>query len=300
MVIDAVITSPHYPIACGSTKWSHELARRLQVPCLSLSDHWPQHALVSVRLSECGGLWPGSGIRCGLSYDLLVHDLNASPESVAAWARGARRVYAASPQLADGLRQYRDDVLTLWGPACVDGSGTRGELEILTFGFAHKFQGAYFQRLKALLDRTPASSYTVVLSSGIHEGRSWGEDLTQSMSLMRGIFGDRLRCFGFVADDGLTRILRQVNAVALFFDPGVRANNTSFWAAMESNVPVITNLDAGSPPELQHEVNVFDIHQLKDWPDAADMRAFRAGAAKVCQQYSWDRLVSVLKAPVHA
>jgi hypothetical protein len=40
---------------------------------------------------------------------------------------------------------------------------------------------------------------------------------------------------GYLADDALgSKELRECTALRMFFDPAVRANNTTFWAAVEA------------------------------------------------------------------
>jgi hypothetical protein len=87
--------------------------------------------------------------------------------------------------------------------------------------------------------------------------------------------------------------------VALFYDPAVRANNTTLWAALDAGTPVITNLDAQSPPELIHHRSVFDLAQVTEWPEANHLREVRHGGRKAAEVYSWDRLIEKLQA-VHA
>jgi hypothetical protein len=82
---------------------------------------------------------------------------------------------------------------------------------------------------------------------------------------MRGIFGDKLRVLGYLGDDALAKELREVDAVAAFFVPALRANNTSAWAALEAGKPLYTNTDEYSPS--------LDVHT-----------------------HSWDKLLELLRA----
>ena len=84
--------------------------------------------------------------------------------------------------------------------------------------------------------------------------------------------------------------------IALFYEPAVRANNTTLWAALEAGTPVITNLEADSPKELIHNRSVFDLAQLTQWPDASECREVRHGGREAAKVYSWDRLISALQA----
>ncbi len=299
-MIDAVLSVHTNPIGCGVAKWNRQLAQQMGVPFASF-DHSTgfQHPLISVRWSEMAQyLAQGLAFEPHKSstYDLFLHDID-DYAGWSVWALRASTIYAANETLAEKIRPIRPDVITAFCPGTVEGDGSRGFLDILAFGMAHRFQARYFEQLRDLLGD---SNYTISLSTAIHEGRSWDEDFTQNMDLMREVFGRRLRCLGFLADDGLRRMLTTVNAVALFFEGGVRANNTSFWSVMAAGIPVVTNLDAGSPPELKHGVNVFDIAQMQEWPQADQRRIQRWGAVHAAKTYSWDRLVTVLTAKVPA
>ena len=57
---------------------------------------------------------------------------------------------------------------------------------------------------------------------------------------------------GNLSDVAVYNQLRESTFFAAFFDRGVRANNTSVAAAMETGAVVITNLDELSPPEYVH------------------------------------------------
>lgn len=292
-MIDAVLSVHLNPIGCGVAKWNAQLASRLYVPLMPVdAGDLFHHPLVSIRLSEAKHLRRYAG-----RHDVMLHDVDGTPTDLRYWVESAETVYAANYDIACAIAPIRPDAVVAFCPGTVQGDGSRGFLDILCFGMAHRFHRHYFEQLKTVLsDR----NYTISLSTAIHEGRSWDADFTQNMDLMRDVFGDRLRCLGFLADDGLRRLLQTVSAVALFFEPGVRSNNTSFWSVMDAGIPVITNLDAGSPPELKHGVNVFDIHQMTEWPQADQRRVQRWGAVQVAKTYGWDHLIALLGGKVPA
>lgn len=292
---DCILSVHLNPLTCGVAKFNVQLAERLGVPCLRLDAQPFAYPLISIKTAEDRDEW--AEVVCWYRQcDLLLHDL---PRGLCADSavRNATRVYAANETIAADVRRLRADVIVCGCPATLHGNATRGTLNVLSFGMAHKYQAHHFERLAQLLDETP-DTYTVSVSTGIHEGSPWDETFTANMALMRGVFGDHLRALGFLADDALAKELREVQAVALFFDPAARANNTSLWAALEAGTPVITNLDQDSPPELQHGVSVFDLAHLTEWPDAAACRVVRAGGRKAAEAYSWERLIATLTAPV--
>lgn len=244
-MIDAVLSYHMNPATCGVSKFNHALAKRLGVPCIQLgSGRWSKHPLVSIKGAEMHSSlgWPGNGYSIKASYDLFLHDVHWQP----AWAEYARTVYAANASIAELVRPLRPDVITAHCPSTVEGNASRGSYRVLTFGMSHKLVLPHFRNLKRELERDHPD-YTLSLSTAVHEGSPWDEALTQSTEAMREIFGDRLRVLGFLADDALAKELAECDAVAAFFVPALRANNTSAWAALSAGKFLYTNLDGQSP-----------------------------------------------------
>jgi hypothetical protein len=226
-VIDAVLTYHTNPMACGVTKFNQQLADKLGVPMLPLTPKpfMGKHALVSIKASEIG---PGWEYILPPGCTLLLHD----------------RPNVITCSLPRQIL-YAED---LGCPSTVQGNPTRGAYRVLTFGMANKLQLSHFTQLKAQLESSHPD-FTIELSTAVHEGHPWDEALMASVESMRGIFGDRLRVLGFLGDDALARLLEEVNAVALFYSPALRANNTSYWAALEAGKTIYTNRDEHSPKE---------------------------------------------------
>lgn len=231
-MIDAVLSYHMNPLGCGVAKFNHALAKRLGVPCLPLGSTGFDHPLLSIKASEL----PVPHIAPSPPYDVLWHD--AGSAGISQWAD---RVF------------YADQTGC---PSTVEGNPTRGEYRVLAFGMAHKLVLPHFEKLKRELDRDHPD-YTIELSTAVHEGNPWDEALTQSTEAMRGIFGDRLRVLGFLADDALARVLQECDAVAAFYVPALRANNTTAWAALSAGKFLYTNLDQHSP-ELNPEKYSWD------------------------------------------
>ena len=241
---DAVLTHPHHPSLCGVVKFSEQLAARLGLPCHRRLDAPCLHPLVSVKGSEGDASLPL--VRPWASFDLFAHDAYGC---VLDLAKTARKVYAANVVIAEQLKAIRPDVVVAWCPSTIQGDPTRGIYNVLTFGMAHKLQTARYEELKATLDAEWGEGYTVSVSTAVHEGSPW--DATADVAdKLRAIFGDKLRVLGYLADDALAWELETCDAVALYFDPAVRANNTTFWAAVDSGKRVFTNFDAQSPTSL--------------------------------------------------
>lgn len=224
-MVDAVLSYHMNPQTCGVAKFNHALAKRLGVPCLPLTDRFNGHALVSIKASEIGPGW-----ECAIPEmcTLLLHD--RPPMTMC--SRPRRWLYA-------------DQVGC---PSTIEGNPTRGHYRVLVFGMAHKLSLPHFETLKAHLEREH-DHYTIELSTAVHEGNPWDQALTESVEAMRGIFGDKLRVLGFLGDDALAKELREVDAVAMYYQPALRANNTTYHAALEAGKKIYTNRDEFSPKE---------------------------------------------------
>ena len=284
-MIDAVLAWHSNPHTCGVSKFSARLARCLGVPYGTVRKDFHRYAepLVSLKFSEAIDLWPGGGLSIGHRFHLFTHDIPPGADDFQhRWLDDAVSVYAANPVIADTIRARRPDVMTAFCPATVEGNPIRGELRILTFGMAGKLQTAHYTKLKTLLDAT-GLNYTVSLSTAVHEGSPWSS-VAEAGDQLRTIFGDRTRMLGYLLDDGLAYELEQADGVALFFDPALRANNTTFWAALEGGRPVITNLDARSPDVSA--LTVANITTAAEWCPPI--------MARTAHSYTWDALLQLM------
>ena len=289
-MVDCVLTPHPNELTCGTGKWSVRLAERLGVPCQDLNaSACYAFPLVSARMTELtGDVWlEGLTLR---QFDLVVHDYCAGWESL---IRGARRAYAANPDIAAQVRPIRADVQTIFCPSSLKGTPDRGSYRVLTYGMAHKFTAPYYEKLKILLEKAHPG-YTVSLSTAVHEGSPWDESLQAAAHLLRGIFVDRLRVLGYLADDALARELAVCDAVALFYSPGLRANNTTAWAALDAGKPLVTNPDEYTPKELCGRV--MNICSMQHWPFGHMLHEFGVRGQEAAQAMSWDKLLGILRA----
>lgn len=234
-MIDAVLSYHLDPDTCGVARFNAILAQKLGVPMLSLDRHPHITPLISVKTSECEQphdpdfayeLRWCQDIRWYHTYDLFLHDDPGRSYDI---VESARRVYYAR---------------TIGCPSTLHGNPTRGAYRVLTFGMVHKMLAPQFSQLKHRLD-VEHPDYTIELSCARHEGKQ--EDMAQAAYALREIFGDKLRVLGYLADDALAKELQDVDAVALYYTPAVRANNTTVWAALEAGKTLYTNTDEHSP-----------------------------------------------------
>lgn len=282
-MIDGILSHHMDPMTCGVAKFNWRLAKELGVNCWPLQRAaFATHPLVSIKPEECPlrtlpGFLPGT-------FDLFLHGWN----DVAMdrdWLLKARplRVYAANAVIASAVRAIRSDVIMAWCPATLSARRPAGALQILTFGMAHKVLREHHVTLRALLEAS-GQDYTVSISTGVHEGSPM-HALSEAAGTLEIIYRDRLRVCGYLADDALAEAVQSCDAVAVFFDPALRANHTSFWAAVGAGKPVITNLDAESP----RVDGVLELAALRSWPTVLPTTTLPA-------QYSWAALKGVLHA----
>lgn len=287
-MVDVVLTPHPNELTCGTGKWSVRLAERLGVPCLPLSQDGPRfkHPIISARLTEM----PPDELDYWHPYDLIVHDYVEARYDLMA---RAQRIFAANPDIAARIAyDVRPTVQTIWCPSSLNGNPTRGSYKLLTYGMAHKITAPYYVQLKALLEKAHPD-YTISLSTAVHEGSPWDESLQRSAACLRAIFGDHLRVLGYLADDALAKELHDCDAVALFYDPALRSNNTTAWAALDAGKPLVTNLDDDSPRELAHRV--IHLPALQHWPFKHVLADYGRDGQKVAQAMSWDALVETLR-----
>ena len=232
-MIDAVLGYHTNPLTCGVAKFNQQLARHLGVPCAHISKiHAFKHPLVSVKAREMTvDQFPGNGVSITQEYELLLHDRPYLSFPWQQWIAFAERVFYAEQ---------------IGCPATVEGNATRGAYRVLTFGMAHKLVLPHFEKLKTQLD-AEHPDYTISLSCAVHEGSPWDTALHDSAEGLRAIFGDKLRVLGFLMDDALAKELQDCDAVAAYFTPALRKNNTSAWAAIAAGKTLYTNTDAESP-----------------------------------------------------
>ena len=289
-MIDAVLTPHPNPLTCGTGKWSIRLAEQLGVPCLKMAAaDQAQHPLVSARLTELtlSDVVPISML--GRPFDLIAHDYT---DSLRGLVQGARRAYSANPTIADEIRPHRPDIQTLWAPSSLTGNPDRGQYRVLTYGMAHKLTAPHYWHLKNLLDKS-GHDYTISVSTAVHEGSPWDESLQQASGLLREIFGDRLRVLGYLADDALAKELHDCDAVALFYEPALRGNNTTAWAALDAGKPLVTNTDEHSPKELLGRV--INLQSHLNWPFRHVLQDAAVYGRQVAREQSWEKLIEVLR-----
>jgi hypothetical protein len=112
--------------------------------------------------------------KTGIQFSILLHavtDIAIEQEYIAL----ANNVYVASRWDAEMMRPKRSDVITLFAPGVpITATGKIFDLNLLTFGMAHKIRTEPYRKLGKLLhsdDRT----VQLEISTALHEGTSFNE-----------------------------------------------------------------------------------------------------------------------------
>jgi hypothetical protein len=258
---DCVVGYHLNPLTCGVAKFNSMLAGQLNIPVVPVFDERLnafQNPLLSIKCSEFS------------DHDLTrlqraVHEL---PQTATPWF--FLHGFENSLTEIDILRRAA-------GVYC----GSRKIFADVSPLVAHT----------RLLDAAGAS-YSLSMSTALHEGTSFEDAFTAAFDQLHAVFGEHVRFQGFLSDDAVLDQLKAASFFTAFFEEGVRDNNSSVVAAMEQGTVVITNLDAWSPAYMRHGETVLDINQLDILPtDPATIAAIAAAAREAVQELSWDRLI---------
>ena len=307
-MIDCIAGYHLNPWTCGIAKFNAILAQHLDVPvvgmrAVELGAH--KRPLLSLKLSEFSDgdaadldLW--SHAHSG-QFDLFLHALDGT-DLERRLVASAAHVYCGNSELYQELRQARPDVQELFCPGTIlqPQRFQRTDISIFTFGMAHKIRVPLYRRLRDLLDAT-GKSYSVYVSTALHENTSFDGSFVVTFEELQSIFNGQVYFMGYLSDTAVFNHLLDTTYLAAFFEKGLRANNTTVNAAMECGCTVITNLDEHSPAGLEHMKSIIDINQCTGLPDPEHAERIGRAAREVAQaRYGWDQLVSQLRTAVKA
>ncbi len=292
--VEAVVTHHRSGFRSGVARFNELLAERLGVPLYGLGDDGPgwDRSVLSFKVSELG---TGDGETLaarldGWRGDVFLHELSGLELERDLVGR-ARRVLCGNSEIYAGVGGLTDRAQTLWVPGLLADRRAYElpEVTVFSFGMAHKVRTDMFGRLRGLLDAL-ARPYEVYVSAANHETARL-EDAEEIFAEMGEVFPG-FYFLGNLSDVAVYNELRQATFFAAFFDRGVRANNTSVAAAMETGAVVITNLDEYSPPEYVHLENLIDIERCRTLPtDPAVLDGIRRRAVTTAAARGWGRLV---------
>jgi hypothetical protein len=302
-MIDCIAGYHLNPWTCGIAKFNTILGRQLTLPVVGIGS--PEldayaHPLLSLKLSEFSEVdaqalaeWVRGHQQ---RFEVFFHAYDGTAIEAHVLASAAK-VYCGNQELAHELSPSRPDIVELFCPGTLLNPQRfhRTELSVFTFGMAHKIRVPLYRRLRDLLDAT-GKSYSVYVSTALHENTSFDGSFVVRFEELQALFGAHIYFMGYLSDTAVFNHLVESTYLAAFFEKGLRANNTTVNAAMECGCAVITNLDAHSPAGLEHMKNVIDINQCDRLPDVASTEAIgRAARDTAHRLYGWDRLVAQLR-----
>ena len=294
------------PWTCGIAKFNAILARYLDVPVVGFPDATERPGrspLLSIKLSEFAPehlalLETWINERSG-EYDLFLHAVSGGDQERRLIAN-ARRVFCGNRELSSALAPLRPDNIEGYCPGTIQAPRriTHTELQVFTFGMAHKIRVDHYRKLERLIAATGVS-YKIFVSTALHEGTSFDDSFVIRFEELQEIFGANVFFMGYLSDTAVFNQLMDASFLAAFFERGLRANNTTVNAAFEYGRAVVTNLDQFSPRGYEHMKTVLDINQLDSLPDAAAFdRIGRAASAVATSHYGWDGLLSRIRSEV--
>jgi len=302
-MIDCIAGYHLNPWTCGIAKFNTILSRHLELPVVGIravelgSFRQP---LLSVKLSEftpedAADLDMWSQAHAG-QFELFLHAFDGTEVEHRVMA-AAGRVYCGNRELSHELSPIRPDIVELFCPGTLLNPQRfqSTELSVFTFGMAHKIRVTQYRRLHALLEAT-RKSYSVYVSTALHENTSFDGSFVVRFEELQAIFNGQVYFMGYLSDTAVFNHLVDCTYLAAFFEKGLRANNTTVNAAMECGATVITNLDDHSPKGLVHMRNVIDINRCDRLPDLEEAEKIGRAAREIAHaDYGWEQLVAQLR-----
>ena len=306
-MIDCIAGYHLNPWTCGIAKFNAILAKHLEVPVVGIRARELQEfrlPLLSLKMSEFSAA-DGADLDAWIDthqqqFELFLHAFDGTPTE-RRLLDAARRVYCGNAELFRDLSPTRCDVEELFCPGTILNPQRfqRTELSVFTFGMAHKIRVPLYRRLRDLLEAT-GQSYSMYVSTALHENTSFDGAFVVRFEELQSLFNGQVYFMGYLSDTAVYNHLMDCTFLAAFFDKGLRANNTTVNAAMESGCAVITNLDEHSPAGFAHMKNVIDINRCDRLPDLEQTQRIGQAAREIAQtQYGWDRLAAQLRSVVH-
>ncbi|NBU60428.1 MAG: glycosyltransferase family 1 protein [Actinobacteria bacterium] len=302
MATYACIASFHTnPYTCGVARFNGALATELGSKVLSLVSAAALDSgtiLLSIKLEEiddAGKLQIETIVNnSSIVFDLFLHATDDS-KLESHLLKAARKVFAASAEIGAKIQVRRPDAVSLFAPgAPVTAVLNRSEINLLTFGMAHKISADGFRRLAKILGASK-QSFQLEVSSALHEGTSFDENFFLVGAEISHAFGGNVVFLGFLADQEVSRRLQESTALVAFFPKGVRENNTTVMSAMAHGCAVISNLDAASPSWMKHGQTIFDVNQLEVFPDESTIKKVGANAQKAVADFGFDQLAKLIQ-----
>lgn len=308
MSFQCIVTSHNNPYLSGVAKFNLLLAKRMQIPCISideLSNTKLGPILFSFRLRDDNH---GDStklkkhlshlIKHNIVFDLFFHTFDGL-DIEDTLIEYARTIFCGNSEIYHALQGIDKPIVSAWCPALV--SQTRviheSRLNFFSFGMAHKIQVKYYKMLMEML-KSYKIDYSLWVSTAFHEKANFGDFNSISHQLTE-IFGEHIQFLGFLSDDAINYFLDKAQLFIAFFEKGVRSNNTSVLAAMRRGCAVISNLDEYSPQWMLHGMNILNIHDTKASNLEPEMlkRIGQQAKEDEFKGASWEQLETLMNAP---
>lgn len=297
----AVVSYHTNPYTCGVARFNQSLSDAMRLPLVRLDDYLQSgcegYAVLSLKLEEID---EGTQKRLADAvrrrvpmFDVFLHGVSGT-DLEQSLCISAKRVFAASREIAGLVASVRPDVISVFAPgAPVVPAQEPVDCTMLTFGMAHKIRSEGYRMLASIL-ASDERSFRLEISTALHEGGTFNENFFTVGKEISQAFVGNVRFLGFLADAEVSERLRSIDVLVAFFPRGVRENNTTVLSAMSHGCPVLTNLDADSPPWMVHGSTVFDIGAMARFPDKSDLRRVGDAGRTVASEYNFERLASLL------
>jgi glycosyltransferase involved in cell wall biosynthesis len=276
------------------------LAESLNVPLVTLSDFLSKPisgALLSIKCEEIGEENSRELSRFLVSssekFDVYLHGLDDSEAEQIVIAQAAR-IFTATMEIADAIRNSRNDVQSTFAPGANPSPVMKQvDCTLLTFGMAHKIRVAGYRKLGEIL-HGDSRTFRLEISTALHEGTTFSEDFFTVGKEIREVFDGNVSFLGFLADEEVSNRMRAADALVAFFPHGVRENNTTVLSAMSHGCAVITNIDKYSPSWMIHGSSIFDIDKMTKFPSSGELEEVGKNANQAVAPYSFSQLSKII------
>jgi hypothetical protein len=310
MGLKYVVTSHMNPNLSGVAKFNRILAHKLEIPCIGFDHPLDLQAgtiLLSVKVRDMSpaDVDQARAFVAALNdrpidYDIMFHSFD-SLEFEYELVEQSRQIFCSNAEIQHCLQGIDKPLVNAWCPSLMDLSKLpiqERELNLFAFGMAHKIQVRYYKMLREFLDKH-AVDYQLWVSTAFHEKANFG-DFGSISAQLSGIFDKRIQFMGFLSDEAVNYFLRKAQVFVTFFEKGVRANNTSVYAAMERGCAVLTNSDDYSPAWMRHGETILDIRYVTpdDFDPALLERIGTAAQQAIATHASWDELANLINGDV--
>jgi hypothetical protein len=296
----AIVTFHTNPYTCGVARFNIALAESLNVPLVTLSDFLSKPisgALLSIKCEEIGEENSRELSRFLVSssekFDVYLHGLDDSEAEQIVIAQAAR-IFTATMEIADAIRNSRNDVQSTFAPGANPSPVMKQvDCTLLTFGMAHKIRVAGYRKLGEIL-HGDSRTFRIEISTALHEGTTFSEDFFTVGKEIREVFDGNVSFLGFLADEEVSNRMRAADALVAFFPHGVRENNTTVLSAMSHGCAVITNIDKYSPSWMIHGSSIFDIDKMTKFPSSGELEEVGKNANQAVAPYSFSQLSKII------